>query len=133
MNTYKISPDGLSITCLKCNRTSYHPRDVSDKYCVNCHIFHDIPDMETHRTKLNFCPVCGYKMDLASSMSDDGVDRHPKSGDIGLCLKCGEILCYNDDMSLRESNLDDILQIPPEVMEVVERYQKLIREKRPIK
>ena len=34
--------DGLPyILCLKCNMKSYHPRDVSEKYCGNCHIFHE--------------------------------------------------------------------------------------------
>ena len=29
------------ITCLVCNKTSYHPQDVKNKYCGNCHIFHE--------------------------------------------------------------------------------------------
>jgi len=30
----------LRITCLKCNKTSYHPKDVENKYCGYCHEFH---------------------------------------------------------------------------------------------
>jgi|SRR5262245_1165668 len=41
IHTYKISPDGGAITCLICQRTSYHPKDVQQKYCGACHIFHD--------------------------------------------------------------------------------------------
>lgn len=26
-----------SITCMRCRRTSHHPRDVEDGYCANCH------------------------------------------------------------------------------------------------
>lgn len=37
--TYTIK-DG-QITCLLCNRTSNHPRDVAEKYCGSCHVFHD--------------------------------------------------------------------------------------------
>lgn len=33
--------DPPSITCPKCGRTSYHPRDVSERYCGNCHQFHE--------------------------------------------------------------------------------------------
>lgn len=32
--------------CLKCRRTSYHPRDVEHRYCGNCHVFHDDPNAE---------------------------------------------------------------------------------------
>lgn len=28
-----------SITCPECGLTSYHPRDIENRYCVNCHIF----------------------------------------------------------------------------------------------
>jgi hypothetical protein len=30
-----------SITCLVCQKTSYHPTDVSERYCGYCHQFHD--------------------------------------------------------------------------------------------
>ena len=29
-----------SITCPKCGKTSYHPRDIAENYCGNCHEFH---------------------------------------------------------------------------------------------
>jgi hypothetical protein len=28
-----------SITCPACGKTSYHPKDVENGYCVNCHAF----------------------------------------------------------------------------------------------
>jgi hypothetical protein len=28
-----------SITCPQCHRTSYHPRDIEEGYCGNCHAF----------------------------------------------------------------------------------------------
>lgn len=34
-----------SITCPKCEMTSYHPDDIKNRYCGNCHQFHD--DMKT--------------------------------------------------------------------------------------
>lgn len=37
--TESIGPDGPSITCPKCGKTSYHPKDVEEKYCGNCHEF----------------------------------------------------------------------------------------------
>ncbi len=37
---FSISPDRKSITCHVCGRTSYHPEDVRNEYCGNCHVFH---------------------------------------------------------------------------------------------
>lgn len=34
-----------SITCLECNMTSYHPKDVEYKYCGNCHEFHKVNEV----------------------------------------------------------------------------------------
>lgn len=33
-----------TITCPRCGRTSAHPKDISERYCGNCHMFH--ADME---------------------------------------------------------------------------------------
>jgi hypothetical protein len=41
--TYQLAPDGKSITCLTCHRTSYNPNDVKEKYCGACHKFHEDP------------------------------------------------------------------------------------------
>ena len=38
--TYEIAPDGKSITCRCCNRTSYNSKDVQYRYCVGCDLFH---------------------------------------------------------------------------------------------
>lgn len=41
--TYGISLDGKSITCLICGKTSFHPGDVQHCYCSNCNKFHEQP------------------------------------------------------------------------------------------
>jgi hypothetical protein len=38
--TYRVSADRRSITCLRCGLTSWHPEDVRQVYCGNCHRFH---------------------------------------------------------------------------------------------
>jgi hypothetical protein len=40
MKSYLIAPDNKSITCLFCFKTSFHPEDVKNRYCGNCHYFH---------------------------------------------------------------------------------------------
>jgi hypothetical protein len=32
--------DDLSITCFQCGLISFHPEDVHNRYCGNCHVFH---------------------------------------------------------------------------------------------
>lgn len=41
IETYTIAADGKSITCKRCKRTSYHPRDIEERYCGSCHVFHE--------------------------------------------------------------------------------------------
>lgn len=31
------------ILCLECNRKSFHPQDVAERYCGRCRRFHDEP------------------------------------------------------------------------------------------
>jgi hypothetical protein len=33
--------DSESITCFRCGMTSYNKNDMEQKYCGNCHVFHD--------------------------------------------------------------------------------------------
>ena len=35
--TYQIVENGTAIKCLRCDRTSYHPKDVEHLYCGHCH------------------------------------------------------------------------------------------------
>jgi len=30
-----------SVTCPVCGKTSFNPNDVRERYCGNCHMFHD--------------------------------------------------------------------------------------------
>jgi hypothetical protein len=39
--SYTLDEDKLSITCLRCKRTSHNPEDVEQRYCGQCHIFMD--------------------------------------------------------------------------------------------
>lgn len=32
------------IKCLHCRLRSYHPKDIAERYCGQCHIFHDNQD-----------------------------------------------------------------------------------------
>lgn len=38
---YHLVAGGRAILCLRCGLTSWHPRDVQERYCGCCHVFHD--------------------------------------------------------------------------------------------
>lgn len=39
--SYRIAPDGKSITCLLCDMTSYNRHDIEHHFCGNCRVFLD--------------------------------------------------------------------------------------------
>jgi len=39
----RTSSTPIGIRCLTCGRTSYNRNDVEQRYCGNCHRFHDDP------------------------------------------------------------------------------------------
>lgn len=56
----------MHITCPQCGKTSYHPRDVAEGYCGNCHAFTSkcarcflaILDIEPCPENPEICVVC---------------------------------------------------------------------------
>lgn len=46
------------------------------------------------------CPQCNYFMDASTSIDGDE-DIKPSPGDISLCIKCGAMLDFDDDMKLQ--------------------------------
>ena len=63
------------------------------------------------RIQENNCPCCGYKSDAATNMTNEKLV--PKSGDLSICINCGDFLQYGDNLilnKLTESVLDDIDQ-----------------------
>jgi hypothetical protein len=55
------------------------------------------------------CLACGYQFDCATA-PDDEVAR-PKDGDISICLKCGHLAAFNDDMTLRPLTDAEMLDV----------------------
>lgn len=54
--TYEISKNKKEqerIKCLVCNMTSYHPEDIKNRYCGNCHEFHPILNLKKKNSKIN--------------------------------------------------------------------------------
>lgn len=45
--TYRVADDGKSITFSPCGVTSWHPKDVENRFCARCHTF--MSDLERRR------------------------------------------------------------------------------------
>jgi hypothetical protein len=54
--------------------------------------------MET-RTPKDKCPKCGKTFDATTGAYDNNIV--PRKGDVTVCIKCGEILVFKEDMRTR--------------------------------
>lgn len=77
------------------------------------------------------CPTCDYAADAATCV--DKRDARPRVGDITLCLKCGEILIFDEDMKVRLPLVFELMNLPPHTEHALTIAQETIRRERPIK
>lgn len=80
--------------------------------------------MSTHRMKMQLCPICGYELDAHSGL--DGADK-PDKDDFSICMKCGEIMQFNEDLTLRATTNEAFQELAPKQQEDLKRAQHLIR------
>lgn len=52
-----------------------------------------------HELPISTCPHCGYSMDRAAPVGDDA--GAPDPGDTSICFGCGEILIFDEQLTLR--------------------------------
>lgn len=83
-----MTGDRPSFTCPRCNRTSYHPRDISEGYCGACHAWtgdrvlverQDLAIMLDSRDQLTDEEWAAYWRLLAAAAGEPG----PKTSDGG--------------------------------------------------
>lgn len=56
---YHVAEDGGSITCCVCGATSRDPKDIREKYCPQCRVFHEdrmvmVRVTEGYQTRFNW-------------------------------------------------------------------------------
>ena len=67
----------------KCGLTSFHPRDVENRYCGHCHEFLKSPDATEYEDTI-ICPWCGHRVNQGDLFEfDDGTQE---------CESCGEAI-----------------------------------------
>lgn len=79
------------------------------------------------------CPTCKRKLDAAEAPTKYGGWKvRPRPGDLSVCLGCGEILEFKEDMQLAAISLNHMLELPPETSADLIRVQRRIRSMRPL-
>jgi hypothetical protein len=58
--------------------------------------------MATTRIRASFCPHCFHVMDAATNVYGDSP---PASGDFTVCIDCGSVLSFDENMQLMASSL----------------------------
>jgi hypothetical protein len=56
--------------------------------------------MTSTKTPVCACLSCGKVFDMATDMTSD--DAPSSSGDVTICLYCGHLMAFNDDLTVRE-------------------------------
>lgn len=82
--------------------------------------------MKTTRTPQNYCRTCHYRMDAASSATKP--DEIPDAGSVSLCMKCGELSIFNEDLTLRAPTEQELINIQRSLTwPEIERHRMAIR------
>lgn len=74
------------------------------------------------------CLQCGKKMDAASNLADDALV--PEPGDVTLCIHCGYIMAFADDLTFRAVTEEEIKEIPLDEISRFQRARKVVMENR---
>jgi hypothetical protein len=59
------------------------------------------------------CTNCGHVMDVASSVSENDNDNNPQpeAGAFTICITCGHIMAFADDLMLRDLTDEEIVMV----------------------
>src|SRR5215471_4480147 len=63
----------------------------------------------TDRVPPTTCVECGEVSDCASLPEDRNGHHRPKAGNVSMGFSCGHLAIYNEDLSLREPTIDEML------------------------
>jgi ribosomal protein S27AE len=81
----------------------------------------------TARLPESRCPKCGYRMDAATAVEGEST---PVPDDVSMCARCGELLQFAPDMSLRSLPASEYDALGFEQWRVINRMRKLIAQRR---
>lgn len=84
--------------------------------------------MKPNITTESKCPGCGRGLTYERARRRGG--DPPRPGDLSVCIYCAEALVFNDDMSVRQATVGDLLALSEAEREELGRVQVLTRERR---
>lgn len=67
-------------------------------------------------------------MDAASDPTDD--DAVPAPGDCTICIHCGYLMAYTDDLTFRELTDEELAEVPLDQVSRIQRARKMAMENR---
>jgi hypothetical protein len=79
---------------------------------------------DQYRVPLSACPSCGTQCDAASTTNES---TQPVPGDISICVRCGELLKFGDDMRLMRLTHEERIEVEadPYVARVQAAWQRM--------
>ena len=89
-------------------------------------------DASGRKLPVNVCPTCFYELDCATNTTGS---RRPRPGDFSVCMKCGEIMVFDESLRFKVPSVSALLELRqlPVEWSLVTTAQRLIREHRWIK
>ena len=81
----------------------------------------------TTRTPEAKCLRCEHKVDAVSHPTNDEVV--PKPGDATVCLYCGYLMVFTDDMTFRELTEEELLEVPLDELSQLQRARKVVMDR----
>ena len=85
-------------------------------------------EMNTHRMSSVNSPSCGTRLDAATNVTST---QRPDPGDLTVCLRCGHLLAFDEQLKLRELNDAEIREAAGDRrLLAIQRVRTLVLEKR---
>jgi hypothetical protein len=78
-------------------------------------------ELHSQRMPEQPCPECGAPLDAVSSAR--GGKDPPNAGDVSICIQCGTLLEFNNDISSRKLSPEAFAALPHEYRETLRRMQ----------
>jgi hypothetical protein len=57
------------------------------------------------------CAHCGSLNDATAAMRENGKNMRPRPGNFSICVKCGELSVYDDNLDLRKPTDDEYIEV----------------------
>lgn len=75
-----------------------------------------------NKIRPNLCLYCGHFVELAHHPLDDSLV--PKADDFTMCIRCGGLHCFNDDMTFRKAKPEELDRLDNEERELINEMLK---------